>query len=224
MFIALQLTTPLSTPGCWLSSVAGDALTRHLGVILPAVMLALKEKLGTPDEQLVRGTVTPADSVCVLSHPGRHVPPRCRLCLGDGQLSGRDPVRGGRHRTGSSLRTCWKPPAALEVGMRQAAAIVLNIYCSPKADYTPATCGAWSQAWIRLQRLQPRGSGGELGRLNAITKVRGCQLATSGGRQFGVFPRLDAVGQLQHLSLRGWSRHAFPPTPFLPCCIIWKLS
>ena len=47
----------------FLSSVAGDALTRHLGVILPAVMLALKEKLGTPDEQLVRGTVTPAVSL-----------------------------------------------------------------------------------------------------------------------------------------------------------------
>lgn len=101
MFIVLQLTTPPVNTRvlAFLSSVAGDALTRHLGVILPAVMLALKEKLGTPDEQLVRGTVTPADSVCVLSHPGgtcsAEVSP---VLLGDGQLSGRDPVRGGRHR------------------------------------------------------------------------------------------------------------------------------
>lgn len=43
----------------FLSSVAGDALTRHLGVILPAVMLALKEKLGTPDEQLVSVVIIP---------------------------------------------------------------------------------------------------------------------------------------------------------------------
>lgn len=50
-----QLTTPPVNTRvlAFLSSVAGDALTRHLGVILPAVVLALKEKLGTPDEQLV---------------------------------------------------------------------------------------------------------------------------------------------------------------------------
>lgn len=36
----------------FLSSVAGDALTRHLSVILPAMMSALKEKLGTSEEQL----------------------------------------------------------------------------------------------------------------------------------------------------------------------------
>lgn len=35
----------------FLSSVAGDALTRHLSVILPAMMSALKEKLGTSEEQ-----------------------------------------------------------------------------------------------------------------------------------------------------------------------------
>lgn len=40
----------------FLSSVAGDALTRHLSVILPAMMSALKEKLGTSEEQLASST------------------------------------------------------------------------------------------------------------------------------------------------------------------------
>uniref|UniRef100_UPI0037E8FE79 stalled ribosome sensor GCN1 n=1 Tax=Semicossyphus pulcher TaxID=241346 RepID=UPI0037E8FE79 len=34
----------------FLSAVAGDALTRHLGVILPAILSSLKEKLGAEDE------------------------------------------------------------------------------------------------------------------------------------------------------------------------------
>lgn len=62
VFIILQLTAPPVNTRvlAFLSSVAGDALTRHLGVILPAVMVALKEKLGTPGEQLVSVTITPA--------------------------------------------------------------------------------------------------------------------------------------------------------------------
>ena len=69
MSVTLQLTTPPVNTRvlAFLSSVAGDALTRHLGVILPAVMLALKEKLGTPDEQLVSVRATPGG--CVMAVP-----------------------------------------------------------------------------------------------------------------------------------------------------------
>lgn len=42
----------------FLSAVAGDALTRHLGVILPALLSSLKGKLGTEDEAQVIPAVT----------------------------------------------------------------------------------------------------------------------------------------------------------------------
>lgn len=51
-----QLTAPpVSTRVlAFLSAVAGDALTRHLGVILPALLSSLKEKLGTEEEAQVK--------------------------------------------------------------------------------------------------------------------------------------------------------------------------
>uniref|UniRef100_A0A8C6YI46 GCN1 activator of EIF2AK4 n=1 Tax=Naja naja TaxID=35670 RepID=A0A8C6YI46_NAJNA len=92
----------------FLSSVAGDALTRHLGVILPAMMSALKEKLGTSDEQQE-----------MLN---------CQAVI----LSVEDEA-GQRIIIEDLLDTT----RSAEVGRRQAAAVILNIYCSKtKADYT----------------------------------------------------------------------------------------
>ncbi|XP_055986980.1 stalled ribosome sensor GCN1 [Sorex fumeus] len=109
-YLVPKLTTPPVNTRvlAFLSSVAGDALTRHLGVILPAVMLALKEKLGTPDEQLEMAN--------------------CQAVI----LSVEDDV--GHRIIIEDLLEATRSP---EVGMRQAAAIILNIYCSrSKADYT----------------------------------------------------------------------------------------
>uniref|UniRef100_G1SPJ5 Stalled ribosome sensor GCN1 n=2 Tax=Oryctolagus cuniculus TaxID=9986 RepID=G1SPJ5_RABIT len=109
-YLVPKLTTPPVNTRvlAFLSSVAGDALTRHLGVILPAVMLALKEKLGTPDEQLEMAN--------------------CQAVI----LSVEDDT--GHRIIIEDLLEATRCP---EVGMRQAAAIILNIYCSrSKADYT----------------------------------------------------------------------------------------
>ncbi|XP_053225790.1 eIF-2-alpha kinase activator GCN1 isoform X2 [Podarcis raffonei] len=92
----------------FLSSVAGDALTRHLGVILPAMMSALKGKLGTNEEQQEMSN--------------------CQVVI----LSVED--EAGQRIIIEDLLEATRSP---EVGMRQAAAVILNIYCSKtKADYT----------------------------------------------------------------------------------------
>lgn len=58
--LSCQLTAPPVNTRvlAFLSAVAGDALTRHLGVILPALLSSLKEKLGTEDEAQVKSAST----------------------------------------------------------------------------------------------------------------------------------------------------------------------
>lgn len=70
--LSVQLTAPPVNTAvlAFLSSVAGDALTRHLGVILPALLSSLKGKLGTEDEAQVRPPYPP--------HP-HSLGLRCRL-------------------------------------------------------------------------------------------------------------------------------------------------
>uniref|UniRef100_A0A8B9J0J0 GCN1 activator of EIF2AK4 n=1 Tax=Amazona collaria TaxID=241587 RepID=A0A8B9J0J0_9PSIT len=109
-YLVPKLTTPPVNTRvlAFLSSVAGDALTRHLSVILPAMMSALKERLGTSEEQLEMAN--------------------CQSVI----LSVEDDA-GQRIITEDLLEATRSP----ELGMRQAAAVMLNIYCSKtKADYT----------------------------------------------------------------------------------------
>ncbi|OCT98218.1 hypothetical protein XELAEV_18010449mg [Xenopus laevis] len=92
----------------FLSSVAGDALTKHLNVILPALMSALKAHLGTEEVQ--------AELV------------NCQSVI----LSVEDDV-GQR----IVIEDLLEATRSSDVGMRQAAAIILNMFCSKtKADYT----------------------------------------------------------------------------------------
>ncbi|XP_072911784.1 stalled ribosome sensor GCN1 [Hemitrygon akajei] len=91
----------------FLSSVAGDALTRHLSVILPAVMNALKNKMGTDEEQEEL-----ANCQTVILSVGDEVGQRV------------------------ILEDLLEATRSSEVGMRKSAATIINIYCSKtKADY-----------------------------------------------------------------------------------------
>ncbi|XP_011782120.1 PREDICTED: translational activator GCN1-like, partial [Colobus angolensis palliatus] len=146
-YLVPKLTTPPVNTRvlAFLSSVAGDALTRHLGVILPAVMLALKEKLGTPDEQLEMAN--------------------CQAVI----LSVEDDT--GHRIIIEDLLEATRSP---EVGMRQAAAIILNIYCSrSKADYTSHLRSLVSGLIRLFNDSSPVVLEESWDALNAITKVRG---------------------------------------------------
>ncbi|OXB71660.1 UNVERIFIED_CONTAM: hypothetical protein H355_015599, partial [Colinus virginianus] len=127
-YLVPKLTTPPVNTRvlAFLSSVAGDALTRHLSVILPAMMSALKEKLGTSEEQLASSTAQLSAVMGCLKTVWEMA--NCQSVI----LSVEDDV-GQRIITEDLLEATRSP----DLGMRQAAAIILNIYCSKtKADYT----------------------------------------------------------------------------------------
>ncbi|KAI1232962.1 hypothetical protein IHE44_0006149 [Lamprotornis superbus] len=128
-YLVPKLTTPPVNTRvlAFLSSVAGDALTRHLSVILPAMMSALKEKLGTSEEQLASSTAQLFVVTGCLKIVHQEMA-NCQSVI----LSVEDDV-GQRIITEDLLEATRSP----ELGMRQAAAVMLNIYCSKtKADYT----------------------------------------------------------------------------------------
>lgn len=112
-----------------------------------------------------------------------------------------------------------------EVGMRQAAAIILNIYCSrSKADYTSHLRSLVSGLIRLFNDCSPVVLEESWDALNAITKVRGLltpQLA-SDYRQFQTLERLDSeINPLctchpASLFTRPWSVLFIPPPTPLP--------
>ncbi|XP_068166575.1 stalled ribosome sensor GCN1 [Antennarius striatus] len=95
----------------FLSAVAGDALTRHLGVILPALLASLKGKLGTEDQ---------AQELC-----------SCQTVI----LSVEDEV-GQR----IIIEDLLEATRGADPGLRQAAATILNAYFArTRLDYSAHT-------------------------------------------------------------------------------------
>nr|XP_020454851.1 eIF-2-alpha kinase activator GCN1 isoform X2 [Monopterus albus] len=95
----------------FLSAVAGDALTRHLGVILPAILSSLKQKLGTEEE---------AQELC-----------SCQTVI----LSVEDEV-GQR----IIIEDLLEATRGADPGLRQAAVTILNAYFArTRLDYSSHT-------------------------------------------------------------------------------------
>eukprot|EP00064_Thunnus_orientalis_P015204 superscaffoldBa00002775_g15254 len=112
-YLVPKLTAPpVSTRVlAFLSAVAGDALTRHLGVILPALLSSLKGKLGTEDE---------AQELC-----------SCQTVI----LSVEDEV--GQRIIIEDLLEATRGP---EPSLRQAAVTILNAYFArTRLDYSAHT-------------------------------------------------------------------------------------
>uniref|UniRef100_A0A3P8W649 GCN1 activator of EIF2AK4 n=1 Tax=Cynoglossus semilaevis TaxID=244447 RepID=A0A3P8W649_CYNSE len=126
----------------FLSAVAGDALTRHLGVILPALLSSLKEKLGTEEE---------AQELC-----------SCQTVI----LSVEDEV-GQR----IIIEDLLEATRGLDPGLRQAAVTILNAYFSrTRLDYSSHTRTLLSGLIRLLNDSNPEVLSQSWDTVNSITK------------------------------------------------------
>ncbi|KAM3611156.1 uncharacterized protein V6R79_014354 [Siganus canaliculatus] len=126
----------------FLSAVAGDALTRHLGVILPALLSSLKGKLGTEDE---------AQELC-----------SCQTVI----LSVEDEV-GQR----IIIEDLLEATRAAEAGHRQAAVTILNAYFArTRLDYSAHTRSLLSGLIRLLNDPNPEVLAQSWDTINSITK------------------------------------------------------
>ncbi|KAM9360287.1 stalled ribosome sensor GCN1 [Symphorus nematophorus] len=126
----------------FLSAVAGDALTRHLGVILPALLSSLKEKLGTEDE---------AQELC-----------SCQTVI----LSVEDEV-GQR----IIIEDLLEATRGADPGLRQAAVTILNAYFArTRLDYSAHTRTLLSGLIRLLNDSNPEVLSQSWDTINSITK------------------------------------------------------
>ncbi|XP_040898957.1 eIF-2-alpha kinase activator GCN1 [Toxotes jaculatrix] len=126
----------------FLSAVAGDALTRHLGVILPALLSSLKGKLGTEDE---------AQELC-----------SCQTVI----LSVEDEV-GQR----IIIEDLLEATRGADPGLRQAAVTILNAYFArTRLDYSSHTRTLLSGLIRLLNDSNPEVLSQSWDTINSITK------------------------------------------------------
>uniref|UniRef100_A0AAX7TIT7 TOG domain-containing protein n=1 Tax=Astatotilapia calliptera TaxID=8154 RepID=A0AAX7TIT7_ASTCA len=126
----------------FLSAVAGDALTRHLGVILPALLSSLKGKLGTEDE---------AQELC-----------SCQTVI----LSVEDEV-GQR----IIIEDLLEATRGTDPGLRQAAITILNAYFArTRLDYSAHTRTLLSGVIRLLNDSNPEVLSQSWDTINSITK------------------------------------------------------
>uniref|UniRef100_A0A8B9GPC5 GCN1 activator of EIF2AK4 n=1 Tax=Astyanax mexicanus TaxID=7994 RepID=A0A8B9GPC5_ASTMX len=127
----------------FLSSVTGDALTRHLGVILPALLSSLKDKLGTEE--------------------GPQELSSCQTVI----LSVEDEV--GQRIIIEDLLEATRGPDA---GLREASVTILNAYFSrTRLDYSAHTRTLLSGLMRLLNDSNPEVLSQSWDTINSITKV-----------------------------------------------------
>ncbi|XP_024130877.1 eIF-2-alpha kinase activator GCN1 [Oryzias melastigma] len=143
-YLVPKLTAPpVSTRVlAFLSAVAGDALTRHLGVILPALLSSLKGKLGTEEE---------AQELC-----------SCQTVI----LSVEDEV-GQR----IIIEDLLEATRGADPGLRQAAVTILNAYFArTRLDYSSHTRTLLSGLIRLLNDSNPEVLSQSWDTINSITK------------------------------------------------------
>uniref|UniRef100_A0A8B9GNB1 GCN1 activator of EIF2AK4 n=1 Tax=Astyanax mexicanus TaxID=7994 RepID=A0A8B9GNB1_ASTMX len=130
----------------FLSSVTGDALTRHLGVILPALLSSLKDKLGTEEGPQVDLELSSCQTVI---------------------LSVEDEV--GQRIIIEDLLEATRGPDA---GLREASVTILNAYFSrTRLDYSAHTRTLLSGLMRLLNDSNPEVLSQSWDTINSITKV-----------------------------------------------------
>ncbi|KAI1900715.1 hypothetical protein AGOR_G00052750 [Albula goreensis] len=135
----------------FLSAVAGDALTRHLGVILPALLTSLKDKLGTEEGQQ-------------------------ELCSCQTVILSVDDEAGQR----IIIEDLLEATRGGDAGMRQASVTILNAYFSrTRLDYSAHTRTLLSGLIRLLNDPNPEVLNQSWDTINSITKKldAGSQLA-----------------------------------------------
>lgn len=170
----LQLTAPPVNTSvlAFLSAVAGDALTRHLGVILPALLSSLKEKLGTEDEAKVSPPVI-----------FQHLQPlvfeavvliRLSTCLLQELCSCQTVIISVEDEVGQRIiiEDLLEATRGADPGLRQAAVTILNAYFArTRLDYSIHTRSLLSGLIRLLNDSNPDVLSQSWDTISSITKV-----------------------------------------------------